>query len=479
MERTCDSSTIGAASQPVVNDPHQHQLPHGHQQQQQQQMEQQQEHAVFNDAVLSTVFAFVAPLEHLFTAAVCRRWRSLYRHCHLLRGKSPAHRVTDKCGPYFTCLTSYQNATGSISRLAMAFELCGMAAAIERELRSGGGYATCNSSETATLGWRAFAKIAGGIASREVLQQAAQHGMPWCPEICAGAAAARRFELVKWLHGQQGCSLSLSVACYAAEAGDIAMLEWVMQQPTGPWPAERNSSVAHAAAKGGHLAMLEHLARDHAFPEADVYFGALYSRRVKCVQWFLSQFHCDATTIASAAHTGSFEVFKLVHDHFCGGEVPCAGVTDAARGREICVAAVHTGSAEMLSFCLEHRLGTWSDAEFLRLLLKRAGMRGHIEACKVLRALGAPWPINGAVNEHSLYSTGVVWPLNTLQWALAEGCEYGPWTSQICRRIAHEWENHEQLHWIHKNGCPVTVHDHTSCHPGGASGNTKDRCVHT
>ena len=102
-------------------------------------------------------------------------------------------------------------------------------------------------------------------------------------------------------------------------------------------------------------------------------------------------------------------------------------------------------------------MGAWDNPDFTKALLASAGQHGYLAACKWLRSVGAQWPDDGLVIDSEV-GEGEVWKLNTLQWARAEGCHWGDWTSNVCHFIKKEWQGTvnepELLEWVHENGCP-------------------------
>jgi hypothetical protein len=69
---------------------------------------------------------------------------------------------------------------------------------------------------------------AGRSADKQTLLWAKQHGLLWNEALCEGAALARRFDLLMWLHRQQSCPWHApSVALAVMNSHSISMLRWL------------------------------------------------------------------------------------------------------------------------------------------------------------------------------------------------------------------------------------------------------------
>ena len=145
------------------------------------------------------------------------------------------------------------------------------------------------------------------------------------------------------------------------------MLNWVHQQMTraGEWHQLVTYRVARVAAEGGHIAMLEYLSGSVVLFETGAFTSAIEGKQQHVVEWFLAtqtvQHDPDKTAgyLFRAADSGSFAVFKLLHELWCGEQVPCACVRNEFFGNCICRAAAESGSVEILSYCRERSIGNW------------------------------------------------------------------------------------------------------------------------
>lgn len=93
----------------------------------------------------------------------------------------------------------------------------------------------------------------------------------------------------------------------------------------------------------------------------------------------------------------------------------------------------------------------------LERMLHCAWCSGNMATIAWLRSQQAPWP--SAINA----SGNVVWPLQSLRWAVEHGYVLEGWDSSVCRRLQESGraKHLEILRWVHSLGlsrpctCPV------------------------
>jgi hypothetical protein len=115
--------------------------------------------------------------------------------------------------------------------------------------------------------------------------------------------------------------------------------------------------------------------------------------------------------------------------------------------------AAKGGHLNVLQWLHSNSERLWTRAEQARMLFA-AGQCSDLAAAKWLRANGAAWP-------ESFYTDTTMWPVATVQWALANGCCWSRWK---CRDEEVMYYDHNGIpqqenplfEWAHSNGCPCT-----------------------
>merc|ERR1712224_965414 len=88
-----------------------------------------------------------------------------------------------------------------------------------------------------------------------MLQRLMSEGMEYSAATSTSAAAGGQLETLKWLRSlDPPCPCSTWVCNYAAEKGDLEMLQWAREEGC-PW----EEMACMMAARGGHLEVLQWL----------------------------------------------------------------------------------------------------------------------------------------------------------------------------------------------------------------------------
>eukprot|EP00953_Heterococcus_sp_UTEX-ZZ885_P016964 9525-Heterococcus_DN1.PRE.1 len=151
----------------------------------------------------------------LYAGAVSRRWRDLYREvCANLNKSKRKWKLVEQDGYWrrrslaaqlTPSVTFYKNLLASVNRLHLA-------CALDLQLKT----------------HSALPKAAGRFADKRTLLWAKRNGLPWTADICEGAAAEGRTDLLLWLHEEQGCPWNkLTIFKAAFNNSDTATLDWL------------------------------------------------------------------------------------------------------------------------------------------------------------------------------------------------------------------------------------------------------------
>jgi hypothetical protein len=226
------------------------------------------------------------------------------------------------------------------------------------------------------------------------LQYLRSEGCNWDGSVLAAAAKSGALELLRWAH-KHGCpwqdyvlndddnyvlaahpnSSVNNILQDAAEGGSIELLRWLQQQLPH---LDYNDHVMCGAARGGHVAMCEHL-------------------RANGCPW-------TSEACEEAAGCDHVDTLRWLREHKCPCDIEA-----------VCVAAAEsTGSPKVMAYLLAEGL---LNAELLTTMLNVAGALDQLAAAQWLRQQGAEWP--AVLRNEELRQS---WHSATLAWARAEGC---------------------------------------------------------
>ncbi|GFR40800.1 hypothetical protein Agub_g1417 [Astrephomene gubernaculifera] len=284
--------------------------------------------------------------------------------------------------------------------------------------------------------------------------------------VSQAAAEAGQLEMCQWLV-QQGYPLH-NVIEEAAGAGQQAICEWCLAAGC-PW----SSDAVYAAARGGHVGLMDWLLQ--LCPAESVYVGAdvLLDAAVGCElhtlqhlyhEWAGEQqldYHDQLYMVAAAARSSTpdwqdklvwLETQGFPGDQACLGAASCPDALDRLRwlrGRGYplnedvaLVEAAERGNLEVLQYLLLSE-GVEPSLECGRM----AARCGSLGALTLLHAHGCPMDmetVRAAARKGHLQV--VVWLVEALGAALQLGAE--EFSSAACSG------NLELLRWLHERGCP-------------------------
>ncbi|PNH04936.1 Ankyrin repeat domain-containing protein [Tetrabaena socialis] len=241
-------------------------------------------------------------------------------------------------------------------------------------------------------------------------------GYPWIWVTCDKAAAKPdALPRLQWLR-QRGYPLNIFVAVDAARAGNVEALQYVLDQGAGV----SIDMMWHAAAGGGHVAVLEVLhARGAVRMGEETVRTAAAAGHLPAVAWLVEKLGAGAALtarlFAAAARAGSMELLVWLRARGCPWDAT------------VFTAAAAEGSEEQLEWLVEQGclIGD-NGAPYVR-----AARHGDLAMLRCLRRLGCPWAPDGStltravvelMNE-SYESGGHVQRM--LSWLLEQGCPVG------------------------------------------------------
>ncbi|PNH03750.1 Ankyrin repeat domain-containing protein [Tetrabaena socialis] len=238
-------------------------------------------------------------------------------------------------------------------------------------------------------------------------------GYPRTEEACREAAAmSDALTRLQWLR-QRGYSVDICAAARAARAGNAEALQYVLGQGVGV----NDNMMWHAAAEGGHVAVLEVLrARGAVRMGEERVRTAAAAGHLPAVAWLVERLGpgaaLTARVFAAAARAGSMELLVWLRARGCPW--------DAA----VFVTAATEGSEEQLEWLVEQGCPMWDDGE----PYVQAACHGGLAMLRCLRRLGCPWgpdgstlirAVEGVINDP--YSSGEH-VQRMLSWLLDQGC---------------------------------------------------------
>jgi hypothetical protein len=162
------------------------------------------------DEMLDQIFLHVGGGEHLYIAAVSRRWRGRYlQHCV----QNSTTKYTKKL------VTRHRSVIVTESRLQLALN-CGLTVKDWPMHKLTYPDAICQHS----------------IEPQQVITLLRIQGVPWDAMLCNNAALHAKLPLLQWLRSSACPWVELNVLCNAGRGGSVAMLEWLLTV-TSKWKA--------------------------------------------------------------------------------------------------------------------------------------------------------------------------------------------------------------------------------------------------
>lgn len=322
--------------------------------------------------------------------------------------------------------------------------------------------------------------------------------------LCA-AAEAGHLECVKWMFTRPNCTPIRPICTHealdaAAATGQLEVVKWLVEQTTG----YRGGTTCVAAAKGGHVAVLE-LLIGAGFPwNEDLYRRVMLYQRyappplaliqyvvtkglawdreatwdevvshgeTESVKWLVANdpdgvhFHGDSDeALVFAAGRGSTDILRLADEH--GYALEPAMVDRAARwghvktvewlhtkgvvGSEVAlINAVERGHVDVLE-CLRAHGGY----EFHPSLYEYAALNNQDEVLEWLESIGIDLPHNECERNRMLNHSLAHKNTRQAEWMLARGC--GELSRLHLFAAADNYEI-ELFCWLVDKGCPYDL----------------------
>eukprot|EP00953_Heterococcus_sp_UTEX-ZZ885_P003353 2338-Heterococcus_DN1.PRE.8 len=218
-----------------------------------------------NDEILDQIFSYVGGGDHLYVAAVSRRWRGRYMQ-YCAQSKSSGQ---DK-----KFVTRHRSTIITESRLLHA---------------KFNGFCI---KERFDLTEEDYARLIckHSVEPEQVITVLRVHGVPWGDAICSAAAYCNRLSLLKWLHCNDCEWDELDVLKEASSSGSVPMLQWLVSV-TKPWSQSTKTAMLDIAASFDKLSAAKWLrANGAAWPNAFATEHDYYRTTKEC--WSLSAVQC-------------------------------------------------------------------------------------------------------------------------------------------------------------------------------------------
>jgi hypothetical protein len=413
-----------------------------------------------NEGIMQHIFEYAGAGRWLYLAKVSKKWRACYSRSHSTR-----HSIRDRAQ-----YTAYRESFESQATLQQALD-SGLQWGASRDL---------SFSEGLKRSWR-LPHIAGQYASLNVLIAAISYGMPCASSsnyktvpVLAGALESGSLEKVKWLleHQQcprtgdlmsaaaksgvvdvvqylqglgiadgygassavqyghlpmlqllyrRGCACEDHLGGFAAERGDLVMLQWLRANEC-PWGSSATSysfaEVAIHAAKGHSMEVFLWLQQQgNVFTEPIMSRAASHGAEA-IVKW-LHAHGCPWSdeVLRSAAYCPNIGLLKWLHQADCPVDWQVAFV----HYNDVYWCAAAGGSIECLEYCAAQHRAVWSAAD-LTVMLAAAGSHQRLETAKWLHQRGAEWP--PVLCDYTTDDSGIPlkWGVELVQLARHQGC---------------------------------------------------------
>eukprot|EP00611_Tribonema_gayanum_P008908 TRINITY_DN185_c0_g1_i2.p1 TRINITY_DN185_c0_g1~~TRINITY_DN185_c0_g1_i2.p1 ORF type:complete len:554 (-),score=76.92 TRINITY_DN185_c0_g1_i2:125-1786(-) len=334
----------------------------------------------------------------------------------------------------------------------------------------------------------AFYRAVGRSGSLPLIQRVQTLAGPYdafvCGLILEGAARACNVALSQTLHKVEFKEHEITeqrwvhVGMQLAEHGDDGCaLSWLSAQLPKPaeWPPWFTTALCQRAAWHKRLRTLQFLMQygpalfgplqTFSVQQVDEFPGntlslwssdavmtvldeAAYGGDMRVVSWLLEETHFELSgiTFQAAAARGHFALLKWLYERGCPHDM-----------NEICVCSLQHGisiSVLQLQWVRTHGGGDWSPQGLSEML----GKALQFPTCYVaqwLRSEGAPWPADlPGVLRPLLRTRRPIETIETILWALQQGCPWGDWTSEMCGLMAKSWPLAKQVLHSLPQRCP-------------------------
>ncbi|QBZ81329.1 ankyrin repeat domain containing protein [Pandoravirus celtis] len=253
--------------------------------------------------------------------------------------------------------------------------------------------------------------------------------------------------LLKWARSRGWVRRGNGIATAAAKNGHMKIIEWCLKHKL-----VIDADTAEALARGGHLDMLRRLHEHGCLWDGRVCLAAAKGGHLGLLQW-AHKFGCRWTTaqlcVDAAAEHGHLHILEWISsEHGLGSS------GRAIWDRRTCAAAAKTGRTELLQW-LRANGCPWDSCT-----VSEAARHGHVDIVKWARANGCEW------SETSCAQAAYSGDLDLLRWMRENGC---PWDDRTPEYAALAGHIHI-LDWLCDQDCP---HDHEYMAEGAAgSGQT-------
>eukprot|EP00953_Heterococcus_sp_UTEX-ZZ885_P016162 9107-Heterococcus_DN1.PRE.2 len=386
--------------------------------------------------ILQHILGYVCPGVWLYNGAVSTLWEECYEQVALDRAVHDQFRRQDKGG--YTeppCETTYRAVFESVATLTWA---CASGLKLDEQ----------NPTHSRKLQY-----AAGRHADLPTLIVAHEHGLPMTGHVFAGAVSAGREPVVDYLYTTHHCPMANDIGYSPARKGNTSMLRYLKERGYNlkgmylcgtaasagqfetlkylrsegcPW--WNNIQIVNYAAESGNLEMVQWVLQHENAPlNADAMTGAARSGSLVMCNYLLSrQCPMDASAYAAAAYKHHFNVLNWLYEHDC------------PMSSGACTTAIYRRHFDVLCWLYEH--GCRGDAR----TCYAAAARNRLDTLRWLRERGCPWEAE-AYTEPAYYGY-----LDVLRYMHEQGC---PWDATACDEAARGGQL-EALRYLHEHGCP-------------------------
>jgi len=271
----------------------------------------------------------------------------------------------------------------------------------------------------------------------------------WDGVVLYAAARYGHLHVVEWAH-TVAAYYSADICPGAARGGHMGILEWAVAKGLS-----MGVEVFKCAAKGGHLAVLKWLHGHRPFVwNQSITLDAAFKGDLHIVQWAMANaFACNIDDICDMGASG--------------GHLPViewAMANGAVWDARLCASALRNGHCGVFEWLHAH------DCPMDESACSAAAQTGNLRALQRLRAAGCPWS-----NDSTLYAAmRKQW--DVLEWAIENGCPYdanriaavsgdlatiqrmrarGLELSESCSFWAISRGRLDTLEWLHATGRPI------------------------
>jgi len=246
-------------------------------------------------------------------------------------------------------------------------------------------------------------------------------------KVVRAAAKGGHLHVVQWLRERQ-CRWHFETLWGAVKRGHFDTVRWLIENGC-PW----GTTTMATAIMSGRMDLVQWL-NDHGCKRGD--YGVWHAARMgrlDMLEWLHANGHVtDSWASAIAAREGHLEVLVWLHAH--GGTLL----------PDVCDSAAEGGHMHVVQWA--HANGyPWN-----AIACASAAERNHLDVLKWMREQGCAWDervCDGAMMNGNM---------EMLQWARANGC---PWDKHACAHAARDGRL-DMLRWARNNGCPWSA---TAC----------------